>query len=102
MPRHAKEEVDIFFNMEGLMKKLIILSLILLSTKANADQYVNGYYRNNGTYVQPHYQTQPDNNIYNNYSTQGNVNPYTGQQGNGNPYQQYQAPARVYNPYYRR
>ena len=26
--------------------------------------YYQGYYRRNGTYVQPHYQTRPDGNIY--------------------------------------
>lgn len=78
------------------MKKLLIISLLLLAENAKADQYVNGYYNSRGTYVQPHYQTAPDNNIYNNYSTQGNVNPYTGQAGTVNPdqyQQQYQAPA---------
>ena len=50
------------------------------------DAHVNGYYRSNGTYVQPHMRSAPDNNPYNNYSTQGNVNPYTGQQGTVNPY----------------
>ena len=30
----------------------------------------------------------PDNNIYNNYSTKPNINPYTGQTGTVNPYSQ--------------
>ena len=50
--------------------------------------------RKDGTYVQPHHRTAPDNNRLNNYSTQGNVNPYTGQMGTVNPYTQPQA-----NPY---
>lgn len=50
-----------------------------------ADTYVQGYYRSNGTYVEPHYRSAPDGNPYNNWSTQGNVNPYTGQMGTHNP-----------------
>lgn len=46
---------------------------------------VKGYYRSNGTYVQPSYRTAPDRNPYNNWSTKGNVNPYTGQPGYKNP-----------------
>ena len=47
----------------------------------SADTYVNGYTRQNGTYVQPHYQAAPNQYRYDNYSSQGNVNPYTGKAG---------------------
>lgn len=50
-----------------------------------SDQTVNGYTRSNGTYVEPYHRTAPDSNPYNNYSTQGNVNPYTGQMGHKTP-----------------
>ena len=64
------------------MKRLILAAVISSATlSANADQYVNGYVRHDGTYVQPHYQTAPDQYRYNNYSSQGNTNPYTGQAG---------------------
>lgn len=46
---------------------------------------VSGYYRKNGTYVQPYYRSSPDGNPYNNYSYPGNYNPYTGQYAKGNP-----------------
>lgn len=49
------------------------------------DEQVSGYTRSNGTQVQPYHRTEPDSNPYNNYSTQGNVNPYTGQVGHKNP-----------------
>jgi hypothetical protein len=39
-----------------------------------------------------------DNNRLNNYSTQGNVNPYTGQMGTVNPYSQPMTPMQS-NPY---
>ncbi len=37
--------------------------------------YVNGYYRSNGMYVQPHMRTAPDGIRSNNYSYPGNYNP---------------------------
>lgn len=68
-----------------------ILSLILafgfvfsgVST-AWADQYVNGYYRSNGTYVNGYWRSTPDGNPYNNFSFPGNINPYTGVTAGGN------------------
>lgn len=69
------------------MKKFLLLfiTLFLCGSCAFADTYVNGYYRSNGTYVQPHYRTTADSNPYNNYSTKGNYNPYTGEKGYVNP-----------------
>jgi len=64
------------------------MALLVASGIACADNYVQGYVRKDGTYVQPHYQTAPDSTRMNNYSTQGNVNPYTGQAGTHNPYNQ--------------
>jgi hypothetical protein len=40
---------------------------------------------NQGTYVQPHQQTNPNSTQYDNYGTRGNVNPYTGQTGTRSP-----------------
>jgi hypothetical protein len=69
------------------MKKmfLTIFALLLFQTSVFADTYVQGYYRKDGTYVQPHYRSSPDSNLYNNYSTKGNYNPHTGQKGYVNP-----------------
>lgn len=64
----------------------ILLCTVVGTTRAFAQQYVKGYTRADGTYVQGYYRTQPDGNVWNNYSTQGNYNPYTGQQGTVNPY----------------
>jgi hypothetical protein len=70
------------------MKTLI--ALILLTSAASAqyqgNHQVQGHYRNNGTYVDSYQRTNPDSNPHNNYSTQGNQNPYTGQNGTRNPY----------------
>jgi hypothetical protein len=57
---------------------------------AMADTYVRGYTLPNGTYVAPHHRSSPDNSYNNNWSVQGNVNPYTGQQGTHA--QRYEAP----------
>jgi hypothetical protein len=67
-----------------LHKKIIGLLLIGLllfaTTPAYASVHVNGYFRKD-TYVQPHYRSNPDGNFNNNWSTKGNINPYTGQKG---------------------
>lgn len=42
---------------------------------------VRGYTKKDGTYVAPARRTTSDNNFRNNYSTKGNVNPYTGKAG---------------------
>ncbi len=51
---------------------------------ALADQYVNGYYKSNGTYVNGYWRSTPDGNPYNNFSFPGNTNPYTGVTAGGN------------------
>lgn len=52
-----------------------------VSSVCFADHYVNGYYRNDGSYVQGHYKADPNGTTSENYSHQGNVNPYTGEKG---------------------
>lgn len=67
------------------MKSAIITLLAVLAMSSNAFaqgyHYVRPHVRSNGTYVQPHYQTNPDRSFNNNWSTQGNVNPFTGREG---------------------
>ena len=55
-----------------------VLALLLLPVIAAAQVSVRPYVRRDGTYVQGHMRTRPDNNPYNNYSTPGNYNPNTG------------------------
>lgn len=45
---------------------------------------VGGYVRSNGTYVAPSQATNPNSTKSDNYSTKGNVNPYTGKTGTRN------------------
>lgn len=40
----------------------------------------------NGTYRQGHVRTAPNNSRSDNWSTKGNVNPYTGKKGSRNPW----------------
>jgi hypothetical protein len=47
--------------------------------------FVNGYYRWDGTYVIGHFRTNPDDSFWNNWSSYGNVNPYTGRVGTKRP-----------------
>jgi len=57
---------------------------VLLCTFFNvlfADVHVKGYYKKNGTYVQPHYRSNPNYTKSDNWSTYGNINPYTGKKG---------------------
>ena len=42
---------------------------------------VSGHVRSNGTYVPPSHATNPNGTKADNWSTTGNVNPYTGKAG---------------------
>lgn len=79
------------------MKKLILAAGFALAATSAHAQYgntfgygtgsnsqshsVQGYERSNGTYVQPYQATNPNSTQRDNYGTQGNYNPYTGQYG---------------------
>jgi hypothetical protein len=64
------------------MKRLFaVLALLVMVSNVVGDVPVRGYYRNDGTYVAPHYRSDPDGDFYNNWSTYPNVNPYTGEIG---------------------
>ncbi len=72
--------------MKYATKVVIAVALLLVGVSmARADQYVNGYTRSDGTYVQPYWRSEPDGNPHNNYSFPGNLNPYTGTIAPGNP-----------------
>jgi hypothetical protein len=72
------------------MRALLIgLLAVFAATSATAQVYVHGYTTKNGTYVAPYYRSSPDSSVLNNWSTKGNINPYTGQAGTKNPYSAY-------------
>ena len=51
-----------------------------------SDHQVSGYTNSHGTYVEPHYQTNPNSSTSDNYETRGNYNPHTGAYGSRSPY----------------
>ena len=48
---------------------------------SGGDHYAHGYFRNNGTYVEGYHATNSNGTRNDNYSTRGNINPYTGKRG---------------------
>lgn len=81
------------------MKKLLLgLVIVSIAMPAFAQTRVRGYVRQNGTYVAPHYRSSPNSSTYDNWSTRGNTNPYTGQAGTQSPYTQ--SRTRSYTPSY--
>lgn len=66
-----------------MMRKILLIGLLLVAPSAFAasSHQVKGHTRKDGTYVQPHKQTNPDQRRSNNYSSEGNYNPTTGKQG---------------------
>lgn len=77
--------IEIRHRMRRVLGVVFAVAMLLVSTSASAQVHVRGYFRSNGTYVQPHYRSAPDGNPYNNWSFPGNVNPYTGKVATGNP-----------------
>lgn len=66
------------------MKKFLLMLIVTTFSAiafCQSSVHVNGYFRKNGTYVQPHFRTAPNNTVYDNWSTSGNINPYTGTKG---------------------
>lgn len=68
---------------------LAVIGLGLIATAADArgrggggSHFRSGYIKpSTGTYVAPSYATNPNRTQFDNYSTKGNVNPYTGAAG---------------------
>jgi len=48
--------------------------------------YVKGYTKKDGTYVAGYWRSSPNDTMLDNYSTKGNINPYTGKAGTIDPY----------------
>jgi hypothetical protein len=80
------------------MKKAFLIIVILFAAANSFSQstvYVKGYTKSNGSYIQGHYKTSPNSSKVDNYSTQGNYNPYTGSYGT-KPVQEYR-PTSTYS-----
>lgn len=64
------------------MKKILILLLALISFAEFAEaKYVKPYYRKDGTLVQGSMKTISNKSKFDNYSSQGMTNPYSGRKG---------------------
>jgi len=71
---------------KGILVLAAGLALAWGSLADARDVRVRGYFKKDGTYVAPHYRSAPNRTPLDNYSTQGNYNPHTGQPGKVNPY----------------
>ena len=69
------------------MWKLALAIVFIFPAASQADEYVSGYERRNGTYVETYYRTSPNSTTLDNYSTKPNINPYTGIEGTKNPFE---------------
>ncbi len=68
---------------------IALTCVFVVSFTSTADAYsyrVRGYTRSNGAYVRPYYRTNPNYTRFDNYSTRGNYNPYTGRFGTRSPW----------------
>src|SRR3954447_20231388 len=88
--------------MKSFIKNILLLGLLVVTVSVHgADSvYVRGNVRQSGTYVAPHYRSAPDHNFYNNWSTKGNVNPFTGTAGTRVTPPSYSAPGVRLTPLY--
>jgi hypothetical protein len=73
------------------MKKITIILTILFALtftaqSASALKYTKSYTKKNGTFVQGHYSSSPNKIKFDNYSSKGNSNPFTGKKGTVDPY----------------
>jgi len=71
------------------MKNLILVAALAAVAASGAiagTHSVRGYFKKDGTYVAPHIATNPNSTKTDNYSSQGNINPYNGKEGKVDPY----------------
>lgn len=59
----------------------IISACLPYAVSVDAATYVKSYFRKDGTFVGAHFRSNPDHSFLNNYSTYGNINPFTGEKG---------------------
>lgn len=83
--------------------RVVILAAVMVAAATPAlaagSNNVRGHIRSDGTYVAPHYRTNPDSTTSNNWSTKPNVNPYTGQSGTREPSYTPRPYTSTYTPY---
>jgi len=72
--------------MKLLSISLIAATLMGGTAYARGTSMVRGHVRSDGVYVAPHVRTNPNSTKLDNWSTQGNYNPYSGKTGTVDPY----------------
>lgn len=66
---------------------ILAAALFVTFNTTEAATRVRGYYRRStGTYIAPHYRSNPNHTRFDNWSTRGNYNPFTGSRGYKSPY----------------
>jgi hypothetical protein len=63
----------------------VMATFFMLDAEAARTTSVRGYTNKKGVYVHSHRKTTPNSTKRDNYSTKGNVNPYTGKAGTKSP-----------------
>jgi len=66
--------------MSKIIFSLLACSFALIGP-LSADVYVSPYTRRDGTQIQGHMRSDPNDTKSDNWSTKGNMNPYTGKPG---------------------
>ena len=68
---------------------VVLLVPFSLAARGPSGRYgpvrVRPHMTNRGNYVAPHMRTAPNRSRYDNWSTRGNLNPYTGKRGTQRP-----------------
>lgn len=72
--------------MGKIVSYVIAILLIFTSTAFAKSVHVKSSVTKSGTYRPSHYRTSPNKTKVDNWSTKGNINPYTGKTGTKNPY----------------
>ena len=81
--------------------KTLLLTLALFISFSSIAEYVSGYTKSNGTYVQPYYRSDRNSTVTDNYSYYGNTNPYTESTGTNkyydSPSSDYYKPSSIFD-----
>jgi hypothetical protein len=78
--------------MKLILIGMSMLSLIAAPAFAQGTVAVRGHVTRDGVYVAPSVRTAPNSTTTDNWSSKGNVNPYTGKVGTVDPYAPKPAP----------
>jgi hypothetical protein len=75
--------------MKKLLSSLLVSLIILLGAVSLVEAktiYVKPYFKpSTSKYIQPYFKTSPNKTKLDNYSTKGNINPFTGKKGTASP-----------------